>query len=179
MFEWGKQSRESHPIVVAEVQQRTEQQKQRDIYETHRHRIFSVSYYMTANELLAEDILTGTFVQAFSAAQEPDAADVDQALLRKLEEHVSLAPEAFAKPDGDADLRYCQVRRTDLEEAITVLPARERLVFLLRDVESYPANRIAVLLRCDEGEVHRTLTSARIRMRNALSALRVREAVAS
>ncbi len=179
MFEWDKQSRGSHTMVVTEAQQRTEQQKQRDIYETHRHRIFSVSYYMTANELLAEDILTGTFLQAFSAAPEPDAAGIDQALLRELEERLSLTPEVAAKPDLDADLRYGQVRRTDLEEAVAMLPARERLIFLLRDVEGYPAGRIAILLCCDEPEVLRTLISARIRMRNVLSALRMREAVAS
>jgi len=178
LFEWDKQSRESCTIVVAEAKQRTEQQKQRDIYETHRHRIFSVSYYMTASEVLAEDILTETFVQAFSTAREPDAAGIDRALLHKLEEHLSLMPEALAKPDADADLRYGQVRRTDLEEAVVMLPARERLIFLLRDVEGYPANQIAALLRCDEPEVLRTLISARIRMRNALSALRMREAIA-
>ncbi len=179
MFEWDKQSRGSHTIVVAEAQQRTEQQKQRDIYETHRHRIFSISYYMTANERIAEDILTGTFLQAFSAASEPDVAEIDDALLRELEERLSLAPEAPAKPDADADLRYGQVRRTDLEEAVAMLPARERFIFLLRDVEGYTAGRIGVLLGCDESEVLRTLTSARIRMRNVLSALRIREALAS
>lgn len=179
MFEWDKQSRGSHTIAVAEAQQRTEQQKQRDIYETHRHRIFSISYYMTANERLAEDILTGTFLQAFSAASEPDAAGIDCALLRELEERLSLAPEAPAKPDVDADLRYGQIRRTDLEEAVAMLPCRERLTFLLRDVESYPAGRIAILLGCEEAEVLQTLISARIRMRNALSALRMREAIAS
>ncbi|MGC2500822.1 MAG: hypothetical protein WA400_01700, partial [Silvibacterium sp.] len=58
--------------------------RQRDIYESHRHRTFALAYYMTGNELEAEQILTNTFVSAFRSASEPDGPDVDSALLEEL-----------------------------------------------------------------------------------------------
>ena len=168
MFEFDRQLRETHEVVASESQQLTAEQKQRDIYETHRHRVFSLSYYMTANEVEAEAILTGTFVQAFADAPQPDGPGVDRALLGELERRFSLSPASPAQADHGAALHRGQVRRTDLEEAVAKLPSRERLIFLLRDVEGYDPAKIAGLLRCDELEVQRTVISARIRMRNAL-----------
>jgi RNA polymerase sigma-70 factor (ECF subfamily) len=67
------------------------------------------------------------------------------------------------------------VRRTDLEEALWQLPGRERLCFLLRDVEGYNAARIAELLHTSENEVQRTVFSARLRMRSLLKEQCARE----
>jgi DNA-directed RNA polymerase specialized sigma24 family protein len=160
----------SHETVLSERQELNAEQKQRDVYETHRHRVFSVSYYMTANEVEAEEILTDTFVQAFTHAPEPDAHAVDNALLCELAQRYPILTETPPAQAGGDVLGSRQVRRTDLEEAVATLPARERLVFLLRDVEGYSAERIAGLLRCEQAEVGKVLVSARIRMRNALAA---------
>ncbi len=172
MFESPKRSWEGQGVIASEAQQLSAEQQQRDVFEAHRHRIFSVSYYMTANEVEAETILTSTFKKAFAAAPRPSGQAVDQALLEELERRFSLAPSETAKPDADAYLLRGNVRRTDLEEAVATLPPRERLLFLLRDVEGYAADRIAGLLGCEETEVHRGLLSARIRMRNALGRVR-------
>ena len=160
----------AHESVLADRQELNAEQKQKDVYEAHRHRVFSVSYYMTANEMEAEEILTDTFVQAFSQAAEPDGHAVDRALLCELAQRYPIltdTPTATASEDG---LIRKQVRRTELEEAVATLPPRERLVFLLRDVEGYTPSRIAGLLRCDETEIGKVLISARIRMRNELAA---------
>jgi RNA polymerase sigma-70 factor (ECF subfamily) len=61
------------------------------------------------------------------------------------------------------------VRRTDLEEALQELPPNERIVFLLRDVEGYDADRVAELIEIPRPQVERTLLAARIRMRNVLA----------
>ncbi len=172
MLDWNRQQRGMHSTVALASQELTAEQKQQDAFEAHRHRVFSVSYYMTSSEREAENILTGTFVQAFTACPEPDAAGVDKALLAELQRRFTLAPTEAAEPVGGAGFPRGQIRRTDLEEAVGMLPCRERLVFLLRDVEGYPPMKIAVLLNCPETEIHRTLLSARIRMRNALAAVR-------
>lgn len=156
--------------MASEAQQLSAEQQQRDVFEAHRHRVFSVSYYMTSNEAEAETILTSTFQSAFSTAPRPSGESVDQCLLKELERRFSLAPcPEAARPDAEAHLGRGNVRRTDLEEAVGTLPPRERLLFLLRDVEGYAPDRIARLLGCEELEVHRGLVSARIRMRNALA----------
>jgi RNA polymerase sigma-70 factor (ECF subfamily) len=63
------------------------------------------------------------------------------------------------------------VKRTDMEEAVRELPANERMIFLLRDVEGYDADRVAELLQITRQQVERTLFSARIRLRTILAAL--------
>jgi RNA polymerase sigma-70 factor (ECF subfamily) len=159
----------AHGTVLADRQELNAEQQQKDVYETHRHRVFSVSYYMTANEVEAEQILTDTFVQVFSESGAPDGHAVDRALLCELAQRYPVLAETPAAVASGDQMGRKQVRRTDLEEAVATLPPRERLVFLLRDVEGYAPARIAGLLRCDETEIGRTLISARIRMRNALA----------
>jgi RNA polymerase sigma factor (sigma-70 family) len=179
LFDFDQRLRETHGIVASESQELTAEQKQRDIFETHRHRVLSVSYYMTANEIEAENILTETFVGAFQTAAEPNAQKIDQILLQELERRFSLEPTPAAQPMAGASLNRGQTRRTDLEEAVGALPPRERLVFLLCDVEGYAAVKVSALLNVTEVEVQRTLISARIRLRNALSDLRARETAAA
>ncbi len=161
-------------FAATQAQQLTAEQKQQDIFEAHRHRVFSVGYYMTANEAEAESILTATFVGAFTGAPEPDAESVDRALLQQLEARFSLAPTSPATPESGAGLG-CQIRKTDMEEAVGQLPPRERLAFLLCDVQGYKPGKIGQLLGSEELEIQKVLLSARIRMRNALHQLRLRE----
>ncbi len=179
MFDRDRQMCAFPRIVAAQAQELTAEQKQRDIFEAHRHRVFSVGYYMTSNEVEAESILTRTFVEAFAETAEPDSRRIDQSLLEELEKRFQLAPAEPANPDANASLSRGHVRKTDMEEAVAELPPRERLIFLLHDVESYKPPKIAELLRCEPLEVQTTLISARIRMRNAIHRLRQRDRFAS
>jgi RNA polymerase sigma factor (sigma-70 family) len=147
---------------------------QRDVYDSHRHRVFALAFYMTGNELEAEDILTGTFITAFRRESMPQAEHVDSALIGELRQRFPLSVnEAPADlktvSNANADLAGKNVRRTDLEEAIQMLPATERLLFLLRDVEGYSPAAISQLLDMPESKVQRGLFSARIRLRGALA----------
>ncbi len=147
---------------------------QRDVYDSHRHRVFSLAFYMTGNELDAENILAGTFITAFREQSVPQAEHVDAALIGELRQRFPLgANEAVADvkavSGAHADLAGRNVRRTDLEEAIQTLPATERLLFLMRDVEGYSPAAIAQLLDMPESKVQRGLFSARIRLRGALA----------
>ncbi len=177
MLGLGRQLADDFPAKVVSAVQ-TEQSlaaRQRDIYESHRHRAFSVAYYMTGNEIEAERILTRTFVQAFEGAQEPSAQEIDAALLRELRKRIPLdldIPSYTTVMEAGAPLprRVGQnIKRTDLEEAISNLPAMERLLFLLRDVEGYSPTAIAELLRLPESYVNRGVFTARVRLRKVLA----------
>ena len=135
MFDREKRLHGLPGIVAAQAQELSAEQKQRDIFETHRHRVFSVGYYMTANELEAESILTRTFTEAFAETAEPDSGNIDRSLLEELEKRFQLSPVASACPEANASLSRGHVRKTDMEEAVAELPPRERLTFLLHDVE--------------------------------------------
>lgn len=142
--------------------------EQRDIFESHRHHVFSVAYYMTGDEMEAENVLQSTFTDAFVVHPRPSIELLDHQLMRQLHARLSLEPVAPFPPADGAALGNRNVRKTDLEEALWQLPARERLCFLLRDVEGYAPNRIAILLACPEGDVQKTVFSARLRLRNLL-----------
>jgi DNA-directed RNA polymerase specialized sigma24 family protein len=169
----------STKMVATRQAEKSVETCQRDIYDSHRHRAFSLAYYMTGNELVAEQILTGTFVRAFRAAQEPDGHDVDAALLEELRQGSHLGPDgdwgavvpcALSGPGLSVKMAEHNVKRTDLEEAMRNLPAMERLLFLLRDVEGYTPAAIAELLKMPEAQVQRSLFVARIRLRRILAA---------
>jgi len=149
------------------------EERQRDIYDSHRHRVFSVSYYMTGSELDAERLLRDSFVRAFQAAPEPDHLGVDNALVEELRSQQVLDPAETAPPPAmDYLPQRHNILRTELEEAIRCLPSSERLVFLLMDVEGYPAKRVAELLNLSPAVVLRSALTARLRLRAELAAMR-------
>jgi DNA-directed RNA polymerase specialized sigma24 family protein len=151
--------------LVSRAAKESCEQQQRDVYESHRHRTFSLAFYMTGNEIEAEEILTTTFVHAFQQCEQPDAFAIDSALLTQLGQRYPLrkeVPSAVPIPGNGPSPR--NVRRPDLEVAIRDLPPNERLLFLLRDVEGYSPANIAKLLDISETQVHRGCFSARIRL---------------
>jgi RNA polymerase sigma-70 factor (ECF subfamily) len=161
-------------IAERQLANSTLEQRQRDVYETHKHRTFSVAFYMTGSELEAEEVLENTFVRAFETDPEPDGCGVDEAMVDELRERLPIqtaAPVATPSPNESVHggLQGRNVKRTELEEALKELPPNERIVFLLRDVEGYPAERVAELLEVTRPQVERALLSARIRLRQALS----------
>jgi RNA polymerase sigma-70 factor (ECF subfamily) len=146
-------------------------QKRRDSYESHRHRVFAVAFYMTGGELEAEDILANTFVRAFQQTDEPSAQQVDVSLVSELKQHVEFEPPPATAPvtTGAGLGEQRNVKRPDLEAALIHLPATERLVFLLRDVEGYPVDRVAATLELTPQAVNIALLRARLKLREVLA----------
>jgi RNA polymerase sigma-70 factor (ECF subfamily) len=169
LFDFDKHSAKT---AARQMSQQSLEDRQRDVYESHRHRVFSVSYYMTGSEMEAEDLLRGTFVNAFRRAEEPDQKTVDTALIENLRDHSLLVEEEFIPvPSAEHPPGPRNILRADLEEALRCLPANERLVFLLMDVEGYPTPKVAELLKITEPVVRRTALIARMRLRSELAAM--------
>ena len=149
-------------------------QIRRDVYDSHRHRAYSVAYYMTGNEMEAEDLLARCFTRVFRSKKVPDGGDVDASLLEELRTDGVVGEIALrGMPEAEAGLGSGDnIRRTDLEEALRELPAAERLVFLLSDVEGYQAAKIAQLTGRPEEEIARGVMAARLRLRQAIAAIR-------
>jgi RNA polymerase sigma-70 factor (ECF subfamily) len=160
----------SESTLVSRAARQSCEQQQRDVYESHRHRAFSLAFYMTGNEIEAEEILTTTFVRAFQQSEQPDAFVVDSALVGELGRRFPLRreePSAVVTPG--IGLSHRNVLRPDLESAVRNLPPNERLLFLLRDVEGYSPANIARLLDISEAQVKRACFSARIRLCQVLA----------
>ncbi len=170
MFNFERELSAESNLVQSQAAEQSLEEQQRDVYESHRHRTFSLAFYMTGNELEAEDILTNTFIQAFQKDEQPDGFAVDSALVGELSERFPLKkeePAAVISPG--AGLSHRNVRRSDLEVAVGKLPPNERLLFLLRDVEGYAPAQIARLLDIPEAQVNRACFSARIRLCQVLA----------
>ncbi len=161
--------------IASQSAGQTLEQLQRDVYDSHRHRAFALAFYMTGNEIEAEQILIRTFTRVFSSPAVPDGAAVDTSLFDELRQAGVLpacAPQETAPPpvvrDGQS-ISSEGIRRTDLEEAMQHLAPNLRMVFLLRDVEGYTPEAIARLMGCPEAEVRRTVLHARLQLRIAVA----------
>jgi RNA polymerase sigma-70 factor, ECF subfamily len=140
------------------------------IFEANRHRIYALAFWMTDNELTAEELMRLTFCRGFAYASEPTAEALDQALVTELRD---LMPMGALTLDEGVCSAAPSVRRNTLrvhlERAVVQLPATERMIFLLHDVEGYDHARIARTLGISEDESQNGVHQARLRMRNLLA----------
>ncbi|HSE48382.1 MAG TPA: sigma-70 family RNA polymerase sigma factor [Terriglobales bacterium] len=140
------------------------------IYEANRHRVYSLAFWMTNNELAAETVAQNTFVRAFAAASEPTAEMIDRALLAEVRELMPVGELTLACAPATAVVNVRRnVKRVHLECAVVELPATERLLFLLHDVEGYDQTKISRLLGVSADEVLQGLHQARLRMRELIA----------
>ena len=177
MFNFEREFSTESKLVASKAAKESVEQQQRDVYESHRQRTFSVAFYMTGNEIEAEEILAATFIQAFRQNELPDGYAVDTALVGELNQRFPLQQEepAAAVTPG-LNLSHRNVLRPDLEAAVRALPPNERLLFLLRDVEGYKSELIGRLLNMPEAQVQRACFSARIRLCQILAEQKRHEA---
>src|SRR3954469_24803275 len=141
-----------------------------EVFEQNRHHIYSLSFWMTDNELSAEELMGATFRKAFKSTDAPSSEAIDAALISEMRQEMPIGPMTL-------DCAVCSevknVRentlRVHLERAVVKLPATERLIFLLHDVEGYNHARIAKLIGLSEDESRTGLHQARLRMRELLA----------
>ncbi len=142
-----------------------------EAFEESRHRVYSLAFWMTDHELVAEEVAVNTFCRAFATSSDPDAESVDRALIAELRELMPLGSLALqcAPCSKVLGLRR-NIKRAELERALVQLPPTERLIFLLHDVERYDRARIGRLLGLSQQESACGLHQARLRLRELLSA---------
>ena len=142
----------------------------RRVYAANHRRIYALAFWMTGNELLAEELEHDAFVRAYRAVREPTAEVLDRALLTELRERGSVGALTLACPLATEVLGVRRrAKRTELERAVLALPATERFIFLLRDAEGYDIARIARLLGLRDDEIQHGLHQARLRLRELLA----------
>lgn len=144
----------------------------RQVYEDNRHRIYALSFWMTDNELVAEELMKRTFVRAFALDEAPSAEDVDSALIAELRE---IAPIGELTLNCATCTQVAGVRlntlRVHLERAIVEIPSTERVLFLLHDVEGYRYDRISRLLGLSVRLCQSGVHQARLRIRELLASM--------
>jgi RNA polymerase sigma-70 factor, ECF subfamily len=143
-----------------------------EIYEQNRHRVYALAFWMTDNEMAAEDVMASVFQRAFALHPTPSAEAIDRALIAELREITALGVLTLTAP---TTTQVMEVRRNTmrvhLERAVVQLPPTERMIFLLHDVEQYEHPRIAHMLGVNERESEYGLHQARLRVRQLVAAM--------
>jgi RNA polymerase sigma-70 factor, ECF subfamily len=141
-----------------------------EIYREHCHRIYSLAFWMTDNELAAEQLSGNTFLRAFALSVIPGTEQIDQAFLAEIRE-ITQVGRLTLNSSVSPEIRSVRgnVKRIHLERAVVQLPATEKLIFLLHDVEGYTHEKIARLLGMDVQESQFGLHQARLQMRELVS----------
>ncbi len=143
------------------------------VYETNRHRVYSFAFWMTDNELAAEEISESTFRRVFAFSEAPTAETVDRILLSEIRE---VKPVGVLTLDCGVSTEIESIRhnvkRVHLERAVVQLPATERFIFVMHDGEGYSHDRIARTLGISEGESRQGLHQARLRIRQLVAEMK-------
>ncbi len=142
------------------------------VYDDNRHRLYALAFWMTDHELAAQELLETVFRRAFARAAEPDAESLDRILVAEVRDLMPLGVLTLNQPPCTevASVRR-NTLRVHLERAVVQLPATERLIFLMHDVENYDHVRIARTLCITEQESQFGLHQARLRMRELLASM--------
>jgi RNA polymerase sigma-70 factor, ECF subfamily len=140
------------------------------IYEEHQSRIYNLAFYLTDNEMTAEDLTARVFSNVFAVNSTPSAEVLDRALVNELRETMPIGALTVNEPISTetANARR-NVKRAVLERAVMNVPATERMIFLMHDVEGYDHSRIARTLGISTDEVRTGLHQARLAVRRAVA----------
>lgn len=139
-------------------------------YDENRHRIYALAFWMTNSELEAEQLLEDTFVRAFQTDEAPSSERIDAAFLAEVRRNHSIGELTLACETATEVLNVrSNTKRVHLELAVVQLPATEKLIFLMHDVEGYEHARIARSLGISNDDSKLGLHAARLRVRELVS----------
>ena len=149
-----------------------------EIYSDYKSSLFNLTYRYTMNLSSAEDLLQDIFIKIFtgiSKLRSPEAftawvyrtainACISSTRKSGRGKHMPL--NEIDKPDeAEADNIHI---RLDMEKAVSVLPPKQKAVFLLHDVQGFTHEEIAQVMKWSEGTSKSQLFRARMKIRGHL-----------
>jgi DNA-directed RNA polymerase specialized sigma subunit, sigma24 homolog len=140
------------------------------VYESNRNRVYSFAFWMTDNEMAAEEVSASTFRRAFAHSEAPSEELIDRMLLAEVRElmPVGVLSLSCAVSTEIESIRH-NVKRVHLERAVVQLPSTERFIFVMHDGEGYSHERIARTLGISSEESQNGLHQARLRIRELVA----------
>jgi len=144
----------------------------RETYDEHRHRIYTLAFWITGHELMAEELSVATFREALERHPRASAEMLDRTLIRQASQYLPIGELTLrCAPVSEVKTVRRNIKRVHLEEALLALPVTERIIFFLRDVERYDHARIGRILSIGEEASRQAAHQARLRVREVLAAL--------
>ena len=141
-----------------------------EFYEQNCSRVYSLAFWMTGNELEAEQVAANVFTRIFLGALQPSTDLLERALITEVSEYHPLGSLTLeCETSTSTHSVRVRAKRADLEEAVLRIPVTERLIYLMHDGEGASFQHIARLLGLQPEEVQTGLHQARLRLRELLS----------
>lgn len=137
----------------------------REVFEENRDRIYSLAFWMTDNEITAEEISTRVFCRALSSGNAATAENLDRILINECRELAPIGVLTLEDITPTAGRATGNMKRIHLERAVVQVPATERLAFLMHDVEGYDHSRVSRTLGITEEESKAAVVRARMLIR--------------
>ena len=153
------------------------------LYNLYKKKVFGLAYRLTRNQQVAEDLTQDIFLKIFSSIQDVRQAGLFPAWVyrlsvntcysylrreRSLEQKLSLiAPEEENQIGQDYDPAARELAAA-VQEALSYLPEKLRIVFVLHEVEGLTHEEIGAMLGCQPGTSKSQLFKARLKLRKIL-----------
>jgi RNA polymerase sigma-70 factor, ECF subfamily len=142
------------------------------IFEENRHRIYSLAFWMTDNEMSAEEISSRVFCRAFSGHVLPTGEQIEAHLISELRDLMPIGVLSLQITSTSTEAVRGNVKRIHLERAVVQIPSTERLAFLMHDVEGHSHEHISRVIGLTVDESKEAVHQARLLVRELIAEMR-------
>lgn len=147
-----------------------------DVYIAYKSPLFNLTYRFAGDISLAEDLLQDIFIKIFINIKRLRSPEAFNSWLYRIAVNTCMS---FARKKGKT--KEVSLEEIDnavhseeshnffkrqLEQAIKILPPKQKIVFQLHDVQGFTHTEIAKIIRCTEGTAKSQLFKARMKIRN-------------
>lgn len=176
-----KKEPEDRDLILCKRCQQGDIHALEELYKRHKDKVYALALRLTNNVQDAEDIVQDVFVKvyqkigafrgeaAFSSWLYRIATNVSMSALRRRKRAARELPaEEIRAENYQPEAQNIKLLKPFLEEAITSLPTKSRMVFVLHDIQGFQHKEIARILNCSEGTSKSQLHKARAQLRKSL-----------
>lgn len=149
-----------------------------NVYIAYKSPLLRLAYRFTKDYLLAEDLIQDIFIKIFTNIKKLRFPETFNSWLYRIAINTCISSARKMKRTKEVPLKEAEDTghsedvenqlRQQLEQAINVLPPKQKIIFQLHDVEGFTHNEIAKIMRCSGGTAKSQLFKARIKIRNFL-----------
>ncbi len=146
------------------------------IYNSYKASLLNLAYRFTGDHFLAEDLLQDIFIKIFLNIKKLKAPEAFKSWIYRIAFNTCMnsAKKKVRRKEVSMeevkDTGYSETGRNyarqQLEQAIKILPIKQKVVFQLHDVEGFTHNEIAEIMKSSEGTAKSQLFKARMKIRN-------------
>lgn len=148
------------------------------VYIAFKSSLLNMTYRFTGDSSLAEDLLQDIFIKIFTNIKKLRSLEAFNSWLYRIAFNTCMSFARKKKKTKEVSLKEIEnIAHTEdvensinqqLEQAIKILPPKQKVVFQLHDVEGFTHAEIAKIMKSSEGTAKSQLFKARMKIRNFL-----------